>query len=175
MTITQTINSGRSTDAFPFSPTGALHRFALVRGEMTVFSDDMSDLIGSVIPGYAGLSLEDATIERWKCAAATATDLQQLMAAAGGLDVAVESEDVLTAIFTDRANALPDGSLTAGEWTHQVPLILVATDYQPFTSALAPNGNVQFLDPSSERAFLVTLAQTGVWQFYTHDAITIQD
>ncbi len=170
MAVTQTISSGQPAGTFPVSPTGAAHRFALVRGETTTFSDSMADLVGSIIPGY-GATTDDETalLERWQCAAATATGVQQLFAAAEALDPAVETEDILTAIFTDRANPLPQAALTAGAWTHPVPLVLLATDYEPFTSAPAPRGNVVFIDSSTERAFLHTLAALGLCQFYSRD------
>lgn len=175
MALTQTLNSGPSAGAFPTSLAGAMHRFALVRGETTSFSDALSDLVGTIIPGYGDLDDDAALIARWQCAAATATQVQQLIACAASLDPAAETEDVLTAIFTDRANPLPDGLLTAGAWTHEVPLILLATDYEPFTAARTPRGNVQFIDSSTERAFLRTLAGLGVHQFHTHDQHTVQD
>ncbi len=148
----------------------ATPRFALVRGADTTFSESTTDLVEVVLPGYTALDDDAAMLARWECAAATATELQQLLAAANDLDPATESEDTLTAIFTDRANPLPDGSLDgAGEWTHPVPLVLLATDYAPFTEVPAPHGNVQFLDSSTEGAFLRTLSALGVHQFYAHE------
>lgn len=175
MAVTQTISSGPSAGSFPTNDTGSSYRFALVRGEVSTFSDDLADLVEAIIPGYAVLDNDEALIARWQCAAATATQVQELLAVANDLNPGTESEDVLTAIFTDRANPLPEGSLTAGAWEHRVPLVLLATDYEPFTSTPAPTGKVQFVDPFSDRAFLNTLAQLGLCQFYTHDANAIQD
>jgi hypothetical protein len=171
MATTQTISSGQSAGEFPASLTGSLFRFALVRGETTTFSDSTSDLVGAIIPGYELSTGDDeALIARWQCAAATATQVQQLMAAAAGLDPGAEDEPTLTAIFTDRASPLPAGSLTGGAWDHEVPLVLLATDYQPFTGAPAPRGNALFIDSSTERAFLRTLSVLGVCEFYARDA-----
>lgn len=173
MTTTQTLVSGQPVDEFPVSPTGSLFRYALVRGEMTSFSDDLSDLVGAVIPGYSSLIDDEAALlARWQCSAATATQVQQLIAAGEGLDPAVESEDVLTAVFTDRANPLPV-ELVGASWDHPVPLVLLATDYEPFTSAARPSGNVRFIDSSTERAFLRSLADLGVLSFYTHDPVRV--
>jgi hypothetical protein len=167
MAVTQTISSGAIDAEFPTTPAGAPFRFALVRGETTTFSDSMSDLVGAIIPGYgAGLGDDEALIARWQCAAATATEVQQLLAAASDLNPADESEDVLTAIFADRANPLPGGSLPDGTWNREPSLVLLATDYAPFTAAPAPNGNVLFVDSSTERAFLRSLTALGVFVFY---------
>jgi hypothetical protein len=172
MPVTQTIASGLPVGELPFNATGSLFGFALVRGESTTFSDDMSDLVGAIIPGYSAVTDdEEALLARWRCAAATATEVQQLIAAANGLDPSVESEDTLTALFTDRGELVPDGLIGPGGWTHQVPLVLLATDYEPFTSTPKPGGNIQWLDSSTERAFLRTLSDLGVCMFYTHDTV----
>lgn len=168
MTTIHTLASGGPVDEFPVSPTGSLFRYALVRGEATVFSDHLSDLVGAVIPGYSAATDDEAALlARWQCAAATATEVQQLIAAGEGLDPSVESEDVLTAVFTDRALPLP-AELVGERWEHRVPLVLLATDYEPFTPAAKPSGNVRFIDSSTERAFLRSLADLGVLSFYTH-------
>lgn len=172
MTTTQTLASGTPGE-FPASPTGSLFRYALVRGEMTTFSDDLSDLVGAVIPGYSAATGDEAALlARWQCAAATATELQQLIAAGEGLNPAAEPEDVLTAIFTDRALPLPAEAI-AGRWDHRVPLVLLSTDYEPFTAAAKPSGNVRFIDSSTERAFLRSLADLGVLSFYTHEPVRV--
>lgn len=172
MTTTQTLASGAPGD-FPISPTGNLFRYALVRGEMTTFSDTLSDLVGAIIPGYSAATDDEAALlARWQCAAATATELQQLIAAGEGLDPAAESEDVLTAIFTDRAMPVPVETI-ADRWDHRVPLVLLATDYEPFTPVAKPSGNVRFIDSSTERAFLRSLSDLGVLSFYTHEPVRV--
>lgn len=173
MTTIHTLASGTPVDEFPESPTGGLFRYALVRGDSATFSDHLSDLVGAVIPGYSAVTDdESALLARWQCAAATATEVQQLIAAGEGLDPSLESEDVLTAIFTDRALPLPVEA-TASRWEHRVPLVLLATDYEPFTPAAKPSGNVRFIDSSTERAFLRSLADLGVLAFYTHDPVRV--
>ena len=53
------------------------------------------------------------------------------------------------------------------EWTEDVPLVAVATDYAPFTARPAPTGRVVMLDPSSEMGFCLSLAALGLFEFYT--------
>lgn len=170
MTMTQTLASGAPVDEFPVSPSGAAFRYALVRGEMATFADTLPDLIGALLPGYTALSDDDAQIARWQCAAATATQVQQMMAAALDLDPSAESEDTLTAIFADRAMPVPADAI-GDRWDHRVPLVLLATDYAPFTAEPRPQGNVQFIDSGTERAFLSSLAGLGVLAFYAHDDV----
>ena len=175
MTSIQTLSSGSSVDTFPVSESGGLFRYALVRGDTTTFSDHLSDLVGAILPGYSSATEDEAAmLVRWQCAARTATDLQQMFAAAGELDPTVESEDVLTAVFADRANPVPS-ELIGPSWDHRVPLVLLATDYEPFTTARRPSGNVVFVDPSTERAFLRSLADVGVCAFYSRDVAMVGD
>ncbi len=173
MSTVQTLASGAPVGEHPVSPTGTPYRYALVRGDVTTFSDSLSDLVGAIIPGYSS-SIDDeaALLARWQCAARTATDLQQLFATGEGLDPAGESEEVLTVLFTDRALVAPMG-LVGPVWSHRVPLVVLATDYEPFTNVPRPSGNVRFIDSSTERAFLRSLADLGVCHFFTQDPVLV--
>ncbi len=88
----------------------------------------------------------------------------------GAVDLAQVGEDVLTALFSDRhvpfAGVWRDG-VTSFEWTEDVPLVAIATDYVPFTSRPAPTGRVVMLDPSSEMGYCLSLAALGLFEFYT--------
>lgn len=149
---------------------------ALVRGDQTVFADTATELVGHLIEGYANLPDTEggnaqALVARWRTCVATASDVQALIcadrAAEGTFDPAAESEEVLTALFSDKTVPV-EGFDT---WDlGSVPLVLVATDYEPYTERVAPTGNVLWIDPSDEVAFLHSLTNLGVIQFYTHDA-----
>lgn len=54
------------------------------------------------------------------------------------------------------------------DWQHVVPLVLIATDYLPFTGREAPTGNVLWLDPSTEVTYLRSLARLGILEFRVH-------
>lgn len=85
-------------------------------------------------------------------------------------DLVLAGEDVLTALFQGRdqpfAGVWRDGAMSF-EWTEDVPLVVIATDYAPFTSRPAPTGRVLTLDPSSEMSYCLSLAALGLLEFYT--------
>lgn len=60
------------------------------------------------------------------------------------------------AIYAARQNP-PDG----GRWDGAVPLFLLSTDYQPFTSRVAPTGNVVMVDARDEDELLDLLRAHG--------------
>lgn len=75
---------------------------------------------------------------------ATATELQETLLATaavhGDVDPARADEASLTAL-------LPDKTAPYGEpvWRQQVPLVLIDTDYEPFTVRPRPGGKIVFL------------------------------
>lgn len=162
---TCTTSADQTTDV-PTAPAGSRYRYALVRSGLTTFADTLGELIAAVIPNYGAGDDESAMLARWASLVATVNDVQQLHAAALGLDPGNETEDALTAIFHDRTQPLPRG-VVGDRWDHRVPLLLLATDYEPFTDLVPPSGNVTLLDSSTERSYLESLTTLGVAQLYT--------
>lgn len=140
--------------------------FALgIKGEQ-VRADNLSDLVSALIPEYpqaldAGPA--EQLISRADFCAAAAADAQARICYRWQeqdpetFDALTEAE--LTALFADRRTPLflPYLDL-AEEWTHSIPLVLVRTDYAPFTSWPAPTGNVMMVDPYTERTLLVSIS-----------------
>lgn len=46
-------------------------------------------------------------------------------------------------------------------WRRTIPLVLVVTDYEPFTMLRRPKGNVLWIDPSTETTLLDSAAGAG--------------
>lgn len=85
-------------------------------------------------------------------------------------DPSTSSEDVLTALFNEREIPFegvtgPDGSVSVN-WEHEVPLVLIDTDYAPFTERPTPTGSVVLLRPSSELEYLRSLSDAGMIQLF---------
>lgn len=97
-------------------------------------------------------------------------------ASRGAIDLANAGEDVLTALFQDRhapfAGVWRDGQ-PSFEWTEDVPLVAIATDYAPFTARPAPTGRVVMLDPSSEMGYVLSLAALGLFEFYAKAEVPV--
>lgn len=173
------VESDQSTTVTPSPahPENVSWPFALMVGDDTVYADTLTELVGFVIPDYADLPLtaegdDDAFLARVD-AAVSAVALAQAtvilaMEEAGDFNPETASEDVLTALLTARGTALVDGAEWDGVWSEAVPLLLVSTDYAPFTALTPITGNVQYFDPSDERTFLASMEDLGWARLYVN-------
>ena len=88
----------------------------------------------------------------------------------GDFDPTLVGEDVLTALFAERIVPFEGVPLTDDandprvnlEWDLEVPLVLMTSDYVPFTERPAPTGNIFWLDPTTELTYLRSLDRLGV-------------
>ena len=146
----------------------------------TTYADTATELVGVLIPGYDAIPAEtggdtpasDADHDtalgmRYDQAVQTVTVLQESHLAAatlnGDFDPEVASEDTLTTMLGGKTVVF-----TGAEWPEAVPLYLIATDYAPFTDVPRPAGNVVYLDPSMETAYLISLHEVGLVRFLQH-------
>lgn len=165
---------GTLPDQLPVREDGSQFPFALAWDDRAVLAETRTELTAAVIDGYADLPEGEegdtqALFARYESTVQIANTMQQVLAARaaeeGTFDPSVESEDVLTALFTDRGQKIDE----IAEWTHSVPLVLVATEYAPYTSATRPAGNVSFLDPYTETTYLDSLSGLGVIELYVQN------
>lgn len=146
------------------------YRFALTHGDGQVtVSDSLTGLVTVIIPDYPSLNTDpdavaDATLARVDHLTMVAAGVQdailQTAAENGTFDPFECDDETLTALMCDRRVAY-----TGGDWTGDVPLVLLATDYQPYTPLKAPTGNTILLDGATEEAFLTSLASVGLVGF----------
>ncbi len=152
------------------------------------FADSVTEIIEATLPGYANLTFVDdagtielldegndvALVMRYDDLIGYATGLQEHIVTtaieSGDFDPASVSEDVLTALFAERivpfegvpfTNDVNDPRVSL-EWELDVPLVLIASDYVPFTERSAPTGNIIWLDPTTELTYLRSLDRLGV-------------
>lgn len=131
-----------------------------------ITAETLTDLVSELIEDYPPTTgrLSDVT-EQFEAMVGYATEQanirQGLYAVVatneGDFDPEVESEETLTAIFSSRDVFVP----TFPVWEGSFPLVLVATNYYPFTDVPVPAGNVELIDPSNERTLLTSLADLG--------------
>lgn len=132
--------------------------FVMTAEEAIVASTSITELVAALpgmAEGYLDLDDEHALYARHELAVQAAREAQdELARSCEAFDPDNASEEVLTVMF-----GLPKTTSLAGlkRWDEPVPLVLIATDYAPFTDALAPAGNVKFINPADERSFLDTL------------------
>ena len=141
----------------------ATHPFVMAVDDTVLAAANLTDLVAALPgmePGYAALDDDEALLARWRHAVQAAREAQdQLAHDCADFDPASHGSEQLTALFgLDKAVPL-DG---LHSWIEVVPLVLIATDYAPYTTAPAPAGNVLFLNPADERSLLDTLAELGL-------------
>lgn len=134
-----------------------------------VFGTTLTDLVASLIDDYpmdGGLPALEA---RYDFAVDAAGQRQAFQAFAarqeGTFDETVESEEVLTSIFSAKDLHVPEFEV----WGHQVPLVLIATDYAPATARPRPEGNIQWIDPATELTLLKSLAALGDFELFIRE------
>ena len=156
--------------------------FVLVHDDEDItYADSATELVGVLIPDYDAIPAnsdgetpcsdadhDTALWMRYGQAVHTVTVLQESALAAatnnGDFDPAAASEDTLTTMLGGKTVVF-----TGVEWPEQaVPLYLIATDYAPFTDVPRPAGNVVYLDPSTETAYLISLHEMGLVRFLQH-------
>lgn len=158
MTITDLDQDAPKTDAGDEFP------FALLTDTAAVYAESATELLGALIPGYAELLAhadDEALVLRYVFAAEEAKNLQAIQAAQaeaeGTFNPETAGEEALTTLFEPKTAPCS----FEGEWTLPVPLTLVRTDYDPFTSRTLPTGNIVWLDPHTEMTLLLTLQTVG--------------
>jgi hypothetical protein len=167
------------TDIRPPHPDGGDWLYAVLDGSGTLtLSDSASELVATAIPGYLNLPQGDAGHDealgmRYDFLVELARRTQQSIVdqavKSGELDLAALSDDATTALFADRTQPFDGLPTVDGEWTYQwdlaAPLVLITTDYEPYTDRPAPNGRIVWLDPSTEVSFVRALHTLGIVEF----------
>lgn len=140
----------------------------------TVFADTITELVQHLIPGYApdastAEGARDALDVRYNFSVEEAAIIQAgVIAAASGLGIfsaATTSEDDLGILFSPK-DATPTGF---AEWKLNVPLVLISTDYAPFTDIQAPTGQVQFIDPSTDLTLIKSMSAFGNFELLLNE------
>lgn len=162
-----TLITGELPTELPLNSDGEQWAFAMTLGDNTLFADNLTNLVSHIIAGYdAAESVEDAWDLRTNAAVNRANTAQLSVLAAlheeGEFDPSKENEDVITALMSSREEPLTGFT----EWKHKVPLVLVATNYAPYSATPLPTGNVVTINPYTERTLLDSLASLGDIEFF---------
>ena len=153
----------------PARPDGTPWPLLLVHGHDVTGADTAGELLAVLIPGYENLADDDAghdeaLWQRYESAVATAGELQETLLATaavrGEFDAVRAGEAGLTALLADKT--VPT---SCTQWRQPVPLVLIDTDYEPFTVRPRPDGRVIFLRPAQEHDYLASLAEAGLIQY----------
>lgn len=118
--------------------------------------------VASLIDGYADLSADDeqaALIASYEAAVRFTSGLQMDHVLQAAPDAELSGYEL--EILSLEKHRTPD----CAAWQSPVTLVLVRTDYEPFTEQPAPSGNVVWINPATELTLLQTLARAGVIKF----------
>lgn len=144
-------------------------RFALSFFDRTVEADTLTELTAALIAGYS--DDETAALLQRHAAAVGLVNARQADLAVAAVEAGERidqiGEEHLTALFASRDEVV---EVPEGKWELEtVPLLLMATDYEPYTDRVKPIGNVQFVDPANERSFLGSLSDVGALTLYVRE------
>lgn len=160
----------------PLREDGTNYPFSMLNrgnGEIT-FAETRTELVGHIIDGYDQLPQneeghDNALWLRYRAAVQFAGAVQAVVAAAeseaGNFEASLISETDRTAMFGDKGEKPDD----IKNWAHKVPLVLISTDYAPYTSTQAPEGNILWINPHNETVFLNSLHEIGVIALYIEE------
>lgn len=137
-----------------------MSRYEIVTRRGRAYADDMPQVLEHLIPGYRSLTPADAAAARYRSAVDAQVAVQANLNARA--EFAACSEHGRT-ILTGHRHDPP----SVPHWDEPVPLVLVATQYEPAGMIARPRPvdgrgpNVWWIDPSSDESLLRTLHEVG--------------
>lgn len=145
----------------PTKPDNTYYRYEMIHDgdARRAYADTHTDLVAALIAGYADIpfgATTDADAARLAHAGRIQVELQAALNVAGGLD---DFDQTTRTILTAPRHDPPQ---PGRRWDVKIPLVCITTDYDPYTDWPAPDGNIIWLDPTTETALLETLAAAGV-------------
>ena len=154
----------------PLHSDGTKYRYEMIYdgSASRAYADTMPELIGALIPEYASIATaEEADLARVLFAVRAQVELQAHLIAGAGAGVRLDGDE--RALLLGRRDTPP----AVTSWAHEIPLVLVATYYEPVGPLPRPIGisdpatgesdvNLVWLDPVDEVAFIESLAFAGV-------------
>lgn len=146
----------------------------------SVHADTPAEILGELIAGYEGLdpaARENARVDHATRLAAEHQDLRIAQAVHEGLVSADDPEDAALigllraaagrSLRMSRPQDEPQGERgDASSWAGAIRLVCVTTSYAPHTDVPAPTGRVDWLDPTDEQLYLISLRRVGAADYW---------
>ncbi|MHB8318082.1 MAG: hypothetical protein ACYDEP_02450 [Acidimicrobiales bacterium] len=187
MIVTVEVDAENGEIDIPKHPDGGEYTYAIctAHGE-AVFTDSLVEALAQQIPGYADFvsrasgtdsALDELLGLRYDDLRLYADALQRWMIddaiENGKIDVTSIGDQKLSALMNERLipfEGIEEDDGTADfTWECKVPLILFVTDYEPYTNRPQPDGQIMWLDPSTELTYMQSLDTLGVVDFLVLD------
>ena len=162
MTVRIRNTRGDNVPQPPAHPNGRPYRFEmLAEGDtVRVYTDEPADLVAELIDGYAGLlSPVDKGEARIRYAVGAQVAVQAALINDRGLEGCTDQEEALLVGTREQQPAVD-------EWRAPVPLVLVASFYQPVRPLPRPQAQapaeIWWIDPRDEVSLLHDLHNLGL-------------
>lgn len=150
----------------PEHPDGASWPFCMYfrDGLMVAFADTYEELLYALIPGYQDMDSTEQAFHRVRLAQGAAAQIQ------GRILAQVERDEVTDAEWEVLIAPRGEEQPRADWWVSAVPLVVVETSYEPFTSVPRPASGIESEDvetnlwwvrPEDEEDFLLSLHEVG--------------
>ncbi len=171
----------------PASPHGDVWPYVLEVHATTYYADELASLVAVFIPGYTEIQRSsdigfNMVVDRQALTLNTSLIEYATQEQRRFVDLALEQgvlkfsqpPNEVQRVLT-KSKGLPfDGLMSQDSldyhWDHVVPLILFATDYAPYSDRPRPTGhNIIFLDATTERTFLDSVATLGLCRFFVRN------
>lgn len=143
----------------------------------SVHADTPAEILGELIEGYEALSAPARREARIEHAARVAVEHQELRIAQAtreGLISADDPQDAALVGILRSAAGRPlrlsrpgdDERAPAPAWEGAIALVCLTTSYAPHTDVRAPTGRVDWLDPTGEQGYLISLRRVGAADYW---------
>jgi len=160
-----------------------LYVVVVIQAGTILVSDSATDLVAAGLPGYADLPDDEAgfnaaLVARYDDLVGHAAAFQRFLLdeahRSGVVNIEDMDDDTLTALMQERSvpfDGVPNADTVSLAWTCPVPLVLITTDYEPFTDRPVPQGNIVWLDPITEVTYLQSLHKIGAIRFMAGNGV----
>ena len=147
-----------------------------LRDGSTVYADSVGEVIGELVPGYDSLDASARRHALRRHAVEEARRAQRAVISRAQASGAFDTSDpgdagLLPILEADKSLSL---LLTVDErpgeqapWVPAPELVLVTTSYAPHGEHPPIDGRVVWLDPTSEKAYLLSLRAAGLYDYWT--------
>ncbi len=143
----------------------------------SVHADSPEEILGELIEGYEDLDAAARCEARIEHAARVAVEHQELriaQAAREGLISADDPQDAALVGILRSAAGRPlrlsrpgdDEGSPAPAWEGAITLVCLTTSYAPHTDVPAPTGRVDWIDPTGEQRYLISLRRVGAADYW---------
>ncbi|OZB85060.1 MAG: hypothetical protein B7X32_04900 [Microbacterium sp. 13-71-7] len=127
--------------------------------ENVIYADSIAELVDVLLPGHAEADAASQLVSRVEMLEVIASQRQALILADEGIDGF--NEDELNIMLATKGEPLDIDA-----WNPATPLLVLATNYAPYTDVSLPAGTVICLDPRTELTFIAALQALGTGELF---------